>query len=130
MRREEFKLAWVIDFPSFTWDEEEQRWAPITPFTRPDGRGSGETGERPWSVRAKAYDLVCNGYEVGAAAFVSTIAACSRGCSDGSAGRGAGPAAFRLPPRRLQFGAPPHGGVALGLDRWTMILAGTATSAT
>src|SRR5262249_16743082 len=62
----DFKIAWVIDFPSFVWDEEEKRWAANHhPFTAPMDEDLDKLESDPGSVRAKAYDLVINGYECG-----------------------------------------------------------------
>src|SRR5439155_22202984 len=64
--RKDFKIAWVVDFPSFLWDEEERRWAANHhPFTAPRDEDLGRLESDPGSVRAKAYDLVINGYEAG-----------------------------------------------------------------
>ncbi|HJZ55335.1 MAG TPA: aspartate--tRNA ligase [Gemmataceae bacterium] len=125
----EFKPAWVVDFPMFTWDEEEKRWAANHhPFTAPKDEDlhlldqPAELGK----VRAKAYDLVLNGYEVGGGSIrihrqdVQSRVFKVLGMEIEEARRRFG---FLLD--ALQSGAPPHGGIALGLDRWAMILAGT-----
>jgi aspartyl-tRNA synthetase len=125
--KKEFKFAWVVDFPMFTWDEEEKRWAANHhPFTSPRDEDLAHLESDPGRVLAKAYDLVCNGYEVGGGSIrihrrdvqSRVFAMLGMGAEDAKARFG-----FLLD--ALNSGAPPHGGIALGLDRWAMILAGT-----
>jgi aspartyl-tRNA synthetase len=122
-----FKIAWVIDFPSFIWDEEEKRWAANHhPFTAPMDEDLPKLESDPGSVRAKAYDLVINGYECGGGSIrIHNPDVQSRlfgvlGMTPEQARQRFG---FLLD--ALKFGAPPHGGIALGIDRWAMMLAGT-----
>ncbi|HEV3449245.1 MAG TPA: aspartate--tRNA ligase [Gemmataceae bacterium] len=122
-----FKIAWVIDFPSFIWDDEEKRWAANHhPFTAPMDDDLSKLESDPASVRAKAYDLVINGYEcAGGSIRIHSPEVQSRvfavlGMSPEQAQQRFG---FLLD--ALKYGAPPHGGIALGLDRWSMMLAGT-----
>ena len=118
----------MVDFPSFIWDEEEKRWAANHhPFTAPMDEDSAQAGKRPGpSVRAKAYDLVINGYECGGGSIrihnpeVQSRLFAVLGMTPEQARQRFG---FLLD--ALKFGAPPHGGIALGLDRWRMMLAGT-----
>ena len=124
---DEFKLAWVLDFPSFIWDEEEKRWAANHhPFTAPKDEDLHLLESDPGKVRAKAYDLVLNGYEVGGGSIrihngeVQSRLFAVLGMSEEQARQRFG---FLLD--ALKYGAPPHGGIALGLDRWSMMLAGT-----
>jgi aspartyl-tRNA synthetase len=126
--KKEFALAWVVDFPSFLWDEEEQRWvANHHPFTAPRDEDLPLLESDPGKVRAKAYDLVINGYEAGGGSIrihnpeVQARLFKVLGMELEQARERFG---FLLD--ALKFGAPPHGGIALGLDRLTMILAGTA----
>jgi aspartyl-tRNA synthetase len=123
----DYKFAWVVDFPSFLWDEEEKRWAANHhPFTAPKDEDLHKLESDPGSVRAKAYDLVLNGYEVaGGSIRIHNPEVQSRmfkalGMTPEQARQRFG---FLLD--ALKYGAPPHGGIALGLDRWAMILAGT-----
>ncbi|HEY7329689.1 MAG TPA: aspartate--tRNA ligase [Gemmataceae bacterium] len=125
--RRDFKAAWVIDFPSFIWDEEEKRWAANHhPFTAPRDEDLPLLESDPAKVRAKAYDLVINGYEAGGGSVrihnpeVQSRMFAVLGMSPEQARQRFG---FLLD--ALKYGAPPHGGIALGLDRLSMILSGT-----
>ncbi len=122
-----YKLAWIVDFPLFIRDEEEKRWAANHhPFTAPRDEDLDKLESDPGSVLAKAYDLVINGYECGGGSIrihspeVQSRLFAVLGMSSEQARQRFG---FLLD--ALKFGAPPHGGIALGLDRWSMILAGT-----
>ncbi|MDB5313592.1 MAG: aspS [Gemmataceae bacterium] len=123
----EYKFVWVVDFPMFTWDDEEKRWAANHhPFTAPRDEDLSLLESDPGKARAKAYDLVLNGYEVGGGSIrihrqdVQQRVFGMLGMDPAEARTRFG---FLLD--ALQSGAPPHGGIALGLDRWAMILAGT-----
>ncbi len=123
-----FQLAWVVDFPSFIWDDEEKRWvANHHPFTAPRDEDLAVLESDPAKVKAKAYDLVINGYEAGGGSIrihspeVQGRMFAMLGMSPEQARQRFG---FLLD--ALKFGAPPHGGIALGLDRLAMILSGTA----
>lgn len=126
-QKKDFRFAWVLDFPSFIWDEEEQRWAANHhPFTSPMDEDLHLLETDPGKVRAKAYDLVLNGYEVaGGSIRIHSPQVQSRlfkalGMTPEQARHRFG---FLLD--ALAAGAPPHGGIALGLDRFAMILSGT-----
>jgi aspartyl-tRNA synthetase len=123
----DFRIAWLLDFPSFLWDGEEKRWAANHhPFTAPMDEDLAKLEADPASVRAKAYDLVINGYECGGGSIrihnpeVQSRIFAVLGMSPDQARQRFG---FLLD--ALKFGAPPHGGIALGLDRLSMMLAGT-----
>jgi aspartyl-tRNA synthetase len=125
--KKDFKIAWVLDFPSFTWDEEEKRWAANHhPFTAPMDEDLPKLESDPGSVKAKAYDLVINGYECGGGSIrihhpdVQSRMFAALGMTPEQARQRFG---FLLD--ALKYGAPPHGGIALGLDRLAMMLAGT-----
>jgi aspartyl-tRNA synthetase len=128
-RAEHFNFLWVLDFPMFGWDEEEKRWAAMHhPFTSPmdEDLETFFKDEGLGKVRAKAYDMVLNGYEVGGGSIrihrqdVQSRVFQILGMSPEDA-----KARFGFLLDALQSGAPPHGGIALGLDRWAMMLAGT-----
>ena len=127
----DFKFLWVTDFPMYEWNEEHKRWdAAHHPFTSPheDDITSGRLTSDKGAVRALAYDIVLNGTELGSGSIrihrqdVQAEIFRSLGMTDEEAHERFG---FFLD--ALEYGTPPHGGIALGLDRIVMILAG-ATS--
>jgi aspartyl-tRNA synthetase len=123
----EFKLAWVVDFPLFTWDADDKRWASNHhPFTAPAAADLDRQEIDTANVKAQAYDLVINGDECGGGSIrIHNPEVQSRvfGVLGMTPEQGRERFGFLLD--ALKYGAPPHGGIALGLDRWTMMLAGT-----
>lgn len=123
----EFNLSWVIDFPLFQWNEDEKRIDAVHhPFTAPQESDVIHLEKEPLKVRARAYDLVLNGTEVGGGSIRIYQEAVQKkvfqilGITDAEAEEKFG---FLL--KALRFGAPPHGGIAIGLDRLCALLAGT-----
>ena len=125
---DDYKLLWVTDFPFFEWDEAGKTWTfAHHPFTSPheDDLVAGRMTSDPEAVRALAYDIVLNGMELGSGSIrihrqdVQQQIFRALGMSDEEARERFG---FFL--EALQYGTPPHGGIALGLDRLVMILAG------
>jgi aspartyl-tRNA synthetase len=126
---EEFKFLWVTDFPLLEWSGDEGRWFSMHhPFTSPADEDMDKLESDPGAVRAKAYDLVLNGSEIGGGSIrihdASMQARIFRrlGISDEEAKLRFG---FFL--EALEYGTPPHGGIALGLDRIVALLAGESS---
>lgn len=121
-----FNFLWVIDWPMFEWSEEEGRYMSAHhPFTLPTAETQGELSGDLSKVRAHAYDIVLNGYELGGGSLrINTrelqeemLKALGFSLEDAKEQFG-----FLL--EALDYGFPPHGGLALGLDRFVMLLAG------
>ncbi len=122
----EIACAWILDFPLVTWNEEENRWdAEHHPFCSVVPEDAQYLQSEPGRVRANSYDLVCNGYEAASGSIRIHDPAVQQHVFDllkinaEEAERRFG---FLL--EALRYGAPPHGGIALGLDRWVMLFAG------
>ena len=126
---EQWTPLWVIDFPMFELDEEENRWNALHhPFTSPNEGHEEFLSKDPGKCLSKAYDMVINGWEVGGGSIrihkqdVQANVLKALGISDAEAQEKFG---FLL--KALQYGAPPHGGIAFGLDRLATLLAGAAS---
>jgi aspartyl-tRNA synthetase len=121
-----WKPLWVLDFPMFDWDEEGNRWnAMHHPFTAPADGHEDLLEKDPGAARAKAHDIVLNGWEIGGGSIrihredvqSKVFRALNIGAEEAEAKFG-----FLL--QALQYGAPPHGGIAFGLDRMVTLMAG------
>ena len=124
--KNKFSLLWVVDFPMFEWSEEEGRlMAMHHPFTHPKQEDIPLLDTDPASVRADAYDMVCNGVEVGGGSIRIHDQALQAkmfqilGFTPEKAQQ-----QFGFLMNAFKYGAPPHGGLAYGLDRWVSLFAG------
>jgi aspartyl-tRNA synthetase len=120
------RFLWIVEFPLFEWDAAEKRWTSVNhPFTAPREEDLPLLDSDPGRVRACAYDVVLNGLEAGGGSLrihdseLQAKVFRLLGMSDEEARERFG---FFLD--ALRYGTPPHGGIALGLDRLVMLLAG------
>jgi len=123
---DEINCSWVIEFPMFDYDEENKHWvAKHHPFTAPLAEDLPLLESDPASCRAQAYDLVINGSEAGGGTIRIHDSTLQQQVFD-LLGVDAEMAEerFGFLLDALQYGAPPHGGIALGIDRWVMLLSG------
>ena len=122
----DMKVAWLLDFPLFGWNEEEQKWdAEHHPFCQPVKEDLQYLKTDPGRVRAQSYDLVCNGYEAASGSVRIHDPEVQQQVFDFI---GVTPEVaqerFGFLLEALAHGAPPHAGIALGLDRWVMMFLG------
>jgi aspartyl-tRNA synthetase len=125
--RERFELAWIVDFPMYEYDEEEKKVDfSHNPFSMPQGGLEALQSQDPLTIKAFQYDITCNGYEIASGgirnhrpeAMVKAFEIAGYGEKDVVERFGGMYRAF-------QYGAPPHGGMAAGVDRIVMLLCGT-----
>ena len=124
--KNKFSLLWVVDFPMFEWSEEEGRlMAMHHPFTSPKPSDIAKLDTDPANVLADAYDMVCNGVEVGGGSIRIHDAELQAKIFDvlGFTPEKA-QEQFGFLMNAFKYGAPPHGGLAYGLDRWVSLFAG------
>jgi aspartyl-tRNA synthetase len=121
-----FKPLWVVDFPLLEWDEESQRFhAMHHPFTSPYLEDLELFKTDPGKVRARAYDLVINGVEIGGGSIrihdedLQKLMFDNLGFTEEEARK-----QFGFLMNAFRYGAPPHGGIAFGFDRWVSLFAG------
>lgn len=121
-----WEFVWIVDFPMFEFNEEENRWDPLHhPFTAPQSTDTEELLKEPGKALSRAYDLVLNGIELGGGSIrihrpeMQKVALKLLGIDEESAYEKFG---FLI--TALDYGCPPHGGIAFGLDRIVMLMAG------
>ena len=118
-----WRPCWVTDWPMFEWEQTEGRWAATQhPFTMPREEDLPLLETAPARVRAMKYDLVLNGYEIGGGSIRIADSQVQSRVLTAMGVEGAERFGFFL--EALQYGTPPHGGIALGLDRIVMLMAG------
>ncbi|BDG23575.1 aspartate--tRNA ligase [Thermus thermophilus] len=127
LKREGFRFLWVVDFPLLEWDEEEEAWTYMHhPFTSPHPEDLPLLEKDPGRVRALAYDLVLNGVEVGGGSIrIHDPRLQARVFRLLGIGEEEQREKFGFFLEALEYGAPPHGGIAWGLDRLLALMTGS-----
>jgi len=125
--RERFELAWIVDFPMYEYNEDDKKIDfSHNPFSMPQGGLDALNGQDPLTIKAFQYDITCNGYEI-ASGGIRNHRPDAMVKAFEIAGYGENEVVERFGGmyRAFQYGAPPHGGMAAGVDRIVMLLCGT-----
>jgi len=124
-----YEWLWVTDFPLVEWNEQERRWDSLHhPFTSPKPQDVHLLDSDPSAVRSRAYDIVCNGMELGGGSIrIHDLEMQRRVFGLLGIGQAEAQGRFGFFLDALRYGAPPHGGLALGLDRIVMMMVGGAS---
>ena len=121
-----FEFAWIVDFPMYEWDEEEKKVEfSHNPFSMPQGGLEALVSKDPLAIKAFQYDVACNGYELASGGIRNhRPEAMLKAFEIAGYGEETVVERFGGMYRAFQYGAPPHGGMAAGVDRIVMLLAG------
>ncbi|HWU17114.1 MAG TPA: aspartate--tRNA ligase [Devosia sp.] len=123
---EQFALCWIVDFPFYEWDEEEKRVDfAHNPFSMPQGGIDALNSQDPLTIKAYQYDAVCNGYEIASGSIRNQLPETMvKAFELTGKSRNEVEEQFGGLYRAFQYGAPPHGGAAFGIDRIVMLICG------
>src|SRR5919108_158117 len=125
--KDRFELAWIVDFPMYEYNEEDKKVDfSHNPFSMPQGGLDALNGQDPLTIKAFQYDITCNGYEIASGGIRNHVPEAMVKAFE-IAGYGEQEVVDRFGGmyRAFQYGAPPHGGMAAGVDRIVMLLCGT-----